>query len=122
MKIINPFLLFLLLPSILSLGGCAPLPNVSEKIQEAPVTHQSPQILSAKGLLSPIGTEQDEKFKTAAEFSDFLIRSSLISTVPWDDAGSYIRFSVTFEADSIEREKEVLDEMINRMKKLKLKF
>ena len=53
MKIINPFLLFLLLLSILSLSGCAPLPNVSEKIQEAPVTQKSPQILSAKGLLSP---------------------------------------------------------------------
>jgi len=50
---INPFLLFLLLPCILSLIGCAPLPDVSEKIQEAPVTQQSPQIVSAKGLLSP---------------------------------------------------------------------
>jgi LL-diaminopimelate aminotransferase len=71
---------------------------------------------------APIGTEHGEEFKTAAEFSDFLIRSAMISTVPWDDAGSYIRFSVTFEADSIEREKEVLDEMKNRMRKLKLKF
>jgi cardiolipin synthase len=53
MKIINPLLLFLLLLSILSLSGCASLPNVSEKIQEAPVTQESPQILSAKGLLSP---------------------------------------------------------------------
>ncbi len=50
MKIIKPFLLFL---SILTLGGCASLPNVTEKIQEAPVTRNSPQILSAKGLLSP---------------------------------------------------------------------
>jgi LL-diaminopimelate aminotransferase len=71
---------------------------------------------------APSGTEDGKEFKTAAEFSDFLIRSALISTVPWDDAGKYIRFSVTFEADSIEREKEVLDEMKNRMKKLKLKF
>jgi cardiolipin synthase len=53
MKIINPLFLFLLLLSILSLSGCASLPNVSEKIQEAPVTQESPQILSAKGLLSP---------------------------------------------------------------------
>jgi len=52
MKMINPFLLFLLLSSILSLSRCAPLPNVSEKIQDAPVTQQSPQILSAKGMLS----------------------------------------------------------------------
>jgi hypothetical protein len=35
MKIINPFLSFLLLLSVLSLSGCAPLPNVSEKIQGA---------------------------------------------------------------------------------------
>jgi cardiolipin synthase A/B len=53
MKMINPFLLFLVLSSILSLSRCAPLPDVSEKIQEAPVTQQSPQIVSAKGLLSP---------------------------------------------------------------------
>jgi LL-diaminopimelate aminotransferase len=71
---------------------------------------------------APIGTEDGKVFKTATEFSDFLIRSALISTVPWDDAGKYIRFSVTFEADSIEREKEVIEEMKNRMSKLKLKF
>jgi cardiolipin synthase A/B len=53
MKIINAFSFFLLLSSILSLSGCAPLPNVSEIIQDAPVTPPSPQIFSAKGLLSP---------------------------------------------------------------------
>ncbi len=52
-EIINPFLSFLLLLSILSLSGCPPLPNVSEKIQGAPGRQESPQILSAKGLLSP---------------------------------------------------------------------
>ncbi len=71
---------------------------------------------------APTGTEDGKQFKTAAEFSDFLIRSVLISTVPWDDAGAYIRFSVTFEADSAEKEKKVIEEMKNRMVKLKLKF
>jgi LL-diaminopimelate aminotransferase len=71
---------------------------------------------------APIGTEEGAQFKTASEFSDFLIRSALISTVPWDDAGAYIRFSVTFEAASIEKEKRVIEEMKNRMKKLKLQF
>jgi LL-diaminopimelate aminotransferase len=71
---------------------------------------------------APVGTENGVEFKTAAEFSDFLIRQSLISTVPWDDAGKYIRFSVTFEADSMEKEIEVIEEMKKRMKKLKLKF
>ena len=71
---------------------------------------------------SPIGTEDGKEFKTASEFSDFLIRSALISTVPWDDVGNYIRFSVTFEADSLEREKEVIDEMKKRIRKLGLRF
>ncbi len=53
MKSVNPFLSFLLLLSILNPGGCAPLPNVSEKIQGASVRRESPQILSAQGLLSP---------------------------------------------------------------------
>jgi LL-diaminopimelate aminotransferase len=71
---------------------------------------------------APAGTENGRVFNTASEFSEFLIRESLISTVPWDDAGKYIRFSVTFEAESLQREKEVIDEMNKRMKVLKLKF
>jgi len=71
---------------------------------------------------APSGTEDGKTFNTAADFSEFLIRESLISTVPWDDAGKYIRFSVTFEADTLQKEKEVIDEMKGRIKKLKLKF
>ena len=71
---------------------------------------------------APEGTENGKIFKTAAEFSEFLITESLISTVPWDDAGKYIRFSVTFEAESPAMEKEVINEMKRRMKELKLIF
>lgn len=71
---------------------------------------------------APVGTEDGKVFQTATEFSEFLIRESLISTVPWDDAGKYIRFSVTFEADSIQKEIEVINELERRLKKLKLKF
>ena len=71
---------------------------------------------------APVGTEDGKVFNTAAEFSEFLITESLISTVPWDDAGKYVRFSVTFEADDVQKEKEVIDEMKRRIKKLKLKF
>jgi LL-diaminopimelate aminotransferase len=71
---------------------------------------------------APVGTESGKTFNTASEFSEFLIQESLISTVPWDDAGKFIRFSVTFEADSIQKEKEVIDEMKGRMKILKLRF
>jgi LL-diaminopimelate aminotransferase len=71
---------------------------------------------------APEGTESGKVFNSASEFSEFLIKESLISTVPWDDAGKYIRFSVTFEADSLQREKEVINEMKKRMKMLKLRF
>jgi LL-diaminopimelate aminotransferase len=71
---------------------------------------------------APVGTENGKLFKTASEFSEFLITESLISTVPWDDAGKYIRFSVTFEADTIQQEKEVINEMKERMMNLKLRF
>jgi LL-diaminopimelate aminotransferase len=71
---------------------------------------------------APVGTEDGLEFKTAAAFSEYLIRNALISTVPWDDAGNYVRFSVTFEAGSIDKEKEVIEEMKKRMGKLKLKF
>jgi LL-diaminopimelate aminotransferase len=71
---------------------------------------------------TPEGTQDGKTFSTASEFSEFLITESLISTVPWDDAGKYVRFSVTFEADTQEREKEVIDEMKSRIRKLKLKF
>ena len=71
---------------------------------------------------APSGTEDGKVFKTASEFSEYLIREAQISTVPWDDAGHYLRFSVTFEADTEQEEKEVIDEMKRRIKKLKLKF
>jgi len=71
---------------------------------------------------APAGTEGGKVFNSASEFSEYLITESLISTVPWDDAGKFIRFSVTFEAESLQREKEVMNEMKERMKLLKLKF
>ena len=36
------------------------------------------------------------EFKNAEDVSQWLITEKLISTVPWDDAGAYLRFSVTF--------------------------
>jgi cardiolipin synthase A/B len=53
MTIIKPFLMFLLSVSMLILGGgCATLPKVSDVIDNA-ATREPPQILSAKGILSP---------------------------------------------------------------------
>lgn len=71
---------------------------------------------------SPSGTEDGKTFQSASMFSEFLILESLISTVPWDEAGKFIRFSVTFEADTPQKEIEVINEMKERMRKLNLKF
>jgi len=71
---------------------------------------------------APEGTESGKIFNSASEFSEFLIHEALISTVPWDDAGKFIRFSVTFEANSEHEELEVITEMKERLKKLRLIF
>lgn len=70
----------------------------------------------------PLGTATGVKFATATEFSEYLIKEALISTVPWDDAGEYVRFSVTFEAKDVEEEKAIINEMKKRMEKLELQF
>ena len=62
------------------------------------------------------------RFPTAASFSDFLIREKLVSTVPWDDAGPYIRFSVTFEADTNAEEIRIVGELAERLRSAELAF
>ena len=54
-------------------------------------------------------------FPTAEAFSQWMITENLISTVPWDDAGSYVRFSVTFAATDATEEKRVVDEIGRRL-------
>jgi LL-diaminopimelate aminotransferase len=54
-------------------------------------------------------------FEKAESFSQWLITEKLISTVPWDDAGAYVRFSVTFGAADEAGEKRVLQEIDRRL-------
>ncbi|MGA3068561.1 MAG: LL-diaminopimelate aminotransferase [Tepidisphaeraceae bacterium] len=54
-------------------------------------------------------------FETAEAFSQWLITEKLISTVPWDDAGAYVRFSVTFAAKDAADEQRVLAEIGRRL-------
>lgn len=63
----------------------------------------------------PYGTEDGRVFRNAEEFSDYLIRTVKISTVPWDNAGSYFRASVTFVAPTPEDEIHVMDEVRRRL-------
>jgi len=71
---------------------------------------------------SPKRAKDGTIFNTASDFSKYLIEKALISTVPWDDVGHYIRFSVTFESNSIEEEKKIIQEAGRRLKELGLEF
>ncbi len=61
-------------------------------------------------------------FDCAEAFSQWMITDRLISTVPWDDAGAYVRFSVTFIAKGTNEEKRVLREIAARLETAKLEF
>ncbi|MEM6978998.1 MAG: LL-diaminopimelate aminotransferase [Planctomycetota bacterium] len=47
---------------------------------------------------SPSGTADGQSFATAEDATRYLIEELGIVTVPWDDAGSFLRFSVTYRA------------------------
>jgi LL-diaminopimelate aminotransferase len=62
-------------------------------------------------------------FATGEDFSQWLIKEKYISSVPWDDAGNYVRFSATFVArEGIEEEKRVLNEFASRLEGVKFNW
>jgi len=69
-------------------------------------------------------TSDDKRisFGSAEEVSQWLITEQLISTVPWDDAGPYLRFSVTFVARNEAEEKRILAEVQRRLCEVKWEF
>jgi len=70
------------------------------------------------------------EFETAEDFSQYLIKEKLISTVPWDDAGHYLRLAACFVAKdengnpTTEEKYEdmVLEEFKRRLEDLDLEF
>lgn len=62
------------------------------------------------------------EFATGEDFSQWLITNELISTVPWDDCGTFVRFSVTFAAKGEAKEKEIVGEIAQRLSKYKFQF
>ena len=80
MTYIKHILLLSLSVFILGIGsGCATLPNVSEKIDAAPTAQEPPQIVSAKGLLSPKQSEAImERLKRSVNPTDILERYTAV--------------------------------------------
>lgn len=67
---------------------------------------------------SPKGMAGGQTFPTAEAFSQYLITEHSICTVPWDDAGAYLRFSVTYEAADEAAEDALMAETERRLKQI----
>jgi LL-diaminopimelate aminotransferase len=77
--------------------------------------------VKAPKAATPAGGTRLE-FKNAEDVSQWLITEKLLSTVPWDDAGAYLRFSVTFIAKDPADEQRVLREMAARLGNVRFEF
>jgi len=71
---------------------------------------------------APRGVEGGSEFPTAEAASQYLITQHSIVTVPWDDAGPFLRFSVTYEAADEAAEDALMAEMVRRMTAIRLLF
>jgi len=72
-------------------------------------------VAAPKSAQAADGSGSPVQFPTAEAFSQWMITENLISTVPWDDAGAYVRFSVTFAARNTEEESRVVAEIGRRL-------
>lgn len=64
----------------------------------------------------------DRSFANAEEASQFLIGEQSVICVPWDNAGAYLRFSVTYLAKDEREEDTLMDETVRRLGRLQLRF
>jgi LL-diaminopimelate aminotransferase len=61
-------------------------------------------------------------FANAEEVSQFLITEQSVCCVPWDDAGPFLRFSVTYLARDEAEEDVLMRETVERLGRLQLQF
>ena len=73
-------------------------------------------------IQSPKGVAGEVPFDSAEAASQYLIMEHSICTVPWDDAGSYLRFSVTYEADNEQEEDCLMAQTEERLKAIQFEF
>jgi LL-diaminopimelate aminotransferase len=71
---------------------------------------------------APKGLAGGPKFETAEAASQYLITEQSICTVPWDDAGAFLRFSVTYEAADEAAEDALMRETEARLKRIQPVF
>ncbi len=71
---------------------------------------------------APVGVAGGERFNSAEQASQCLITQKSIVTVPWDEAGPNLRFSVTYVADDEAAEDALMAETATRLRELQLEF
>ncbi|MEQ8789922.1 MAG: LL-diaminopimelate aminotransferase [Pirellulaceae bacterium] len=71
---------------------------------------------------SPKGVEGGPTFENAEAAAQYLIVDKSIVTVPWDDAGAFLRFSVTYEAADEAAEDALMAETEARLGGLGFQF
>jgi LL-diaminopimelate aminotransferase len=71
---------------------------------------------------APKGLAGSERFETAEAAAHYLIEENSICTVPWDDAGAFLRFSVTYVAEGEAAEDALMVETEQRLKAVRLEF
>jgi len=71
---------------------------------------------------APKGVRGGPSFQSGEDFSQFLIKEKLISTVPWDEAGAYVRFAACFTAAGLDEEKRVIEEIKVRLSDVPFEF
>lgn len=67
---------------------------------------------------APKGLEGGPTFENAEAASQYLITEQSICTVPWDDAGSFLRFSVTYVAPDEDAEDALMAATESRLKNI----
>ena len=65
---------------------------------------------------------ETQTFASAEDASQHLIREHLVSTVPWDEAGAFLRFSATFESAGPGDDARVIGELGRRLADAQLEF
>ncbi|HEY3913742.1 MAG TPA: aminotransferase class I/II-fold pyridoxal phosphate-dependent enzyme, partial [Verrucomicrobiae bacterium] len=101
------------------MGG---LVDILKKAGFAAVKPKGSFFLYVKAPKSASGKNGQSKFENAEACSQWLITEKLISTVPWDDAGAYLRWSVTFSAKDPQDEQRVLKEIQLRLSDVTFEF
>ena len=70
---------------------------------------------------TPVGCKEG-LFKSAEEVSQYFIQQCSVVCVPWDEAGTFLRFSTTYSAKDELEEDALMVELVKRLTSMELAF